>query len=419
MPGCSTVWSHACQRQCRASRRRLRRVSEPPPDYPYSGYPPIGYGPPTYPAYPAYQAYPAYPPPGPPAGAPPPPVYPWQPSYAPAPPYGAPQPPVRGPWAPGIIPLRPLSLSDIFNGAALYIRANPGATLGLTAVVVVTAQIISLAAFFGPLAAASRLRTAPPDQLTGGDVAAWVMSGGLAGLVGWLTGILLTGMLTVVVGRAVFGGSIGAGEAWARIRGRLPALLGLVAIEAAGLILLGGGVGMIIGVTAAAGNVGAAVLLGFPLALASIAGVLYVYVALTFAPVLIVLERMPVIAAMTRSFALVRNSFWRILGVRMLTWLVVIADRGCHRRPIRVPRSAGRRIRPPVGRRDGGGRRSGDRPDHHRAVQRRRGGPALHRPPNPRRGIRSRAANRCRPRPCGHRLERLPVADPAGVRTLK
>ena len=219
--------------------------------------------------------------------------------------------------------MRPLSLSDIFNGAALYIRANPGATLGLTAVVVVTAQIISLAAFFGPLAATSRLRTAPPDELTGGDVAAWVLSGGLAGLVGWLTGILLTGMLTVVVGRAVFGGKIGAGEAWARIRGRLPALLGLVALEAAGLILLGGGVGVIIGVTAAAGNVGAAVLLGFPLALASIAGVLYVYVALTFAPVLIVLERMPVIAAMTRSFALVRNSFWRILGVRMLTWLVV------------------------------------------------------------------------------------------------
>jgi uncharacterized membrane protein YeaQ/YmgE (transglycosylase-associated protein family) len=39
--------------------------------------------------------------------------------------------------------------------------------------------------------------------------------------------------------------------------------------------------------------------------------------------VLIALERMPVIDAMTRSFGLVRNSFWRILGIRMLTWLVV------------------------------------------------------------------------------------------------
>jgi hypothetical protein len=287
-------------------------VSTPPPDYPYSGYPPIGYGPS---AYPAYQAYPPYPPTGYPPRPQPPPVYGWQPSYGPPPQYGAPKP--------GIIPLRPLSLSDIFNGAALYIRANPRATLGLTAIVVVTTQIISLAASVGPLAAAGRLRTAPPDELTGGDVGVWMLSGGLAGFVGWLAGILLTGMLTVVVGRAVFGGNIGAREAWARIRGRLAALFGLVALEAAGLVLLCGGVGVIIGVTVAAGNGAAAVLLGFPLVLTSIAGVIYLYVALTFAPVLIVLERMPVIDAMTRSFALVRNSFWRILGIRMLTWLVV------------------------------------------------------------------------------------------------
>ena len=237
--------------------------------------------------------------------------------------YGVPPPPIRPPWAPGIIPLRPLSLSDIFNGAAVYIRANPRATLGLTAIVVVITQLISLAASAGPLAAASRLRTAPTDQLTGGDVGAWVASAGLSGLVGWLGGILLTGMLTVVVGRAVFGGTIGAGEAWARIRGRLAALLGLVALEAVGMILLAGGVGTIIGATVAAGNVPGAVLLGFPLVLASVAVVAYLYVALSFAPVLIVLERLPVFDAMTRSFALVHNSFWRILGIRMLTWLVV------------------------------------------------------------------------------------------------
>jgi len=68
--------------------------------------------------------------------------------------------------------LRPLSLSDIYNGAAVYIRTNPRVTLGLTAVVVVITQIVTLAAAFGPLAAASRLRTAPPDELTGGDVGA-------------------------------------------------------------------------------------------------------------------------------------------------------------------------------------------------------------------------------------------------------
>ena len=310
-------------------------MSAPPPDYPYSGYPPIGYPPAAYPP-PGYPppGYPpmGYPPPGshwhpapgyaPPPGYPPP-GYGWQPNYAPQPSYGVPPPQVRRAWAPGIIPLRPLSLSDIYNGAAVYIRANARVTLGLTAVVVVITQLLTLAAALGPLAAASRLRTAPPDELTGADVGAWTLAGGLSGLVGWLSGTLLTGMLAVIVGRAVFGSTIGAGETWARIRGRLPALIGLVALESAGLILLCGAVGVIVAAIAAAGNGAATVILGFPLVLMSIAALIYLYTALSFAPVLIVLERLPVTGAMRRSFTLVRNSFWRVLSIRLLTWLVV------------------------------------------------------------------------------------------------
>ena len=283
------------------------------PDDPEWGYSPPGYRPPGYPA-PGYA--------GPPPGYFPAPGYAAQPGYRPAPTQ------VRGTWpgppARGIIPLRPLSLSDIFNGAAVYIRANPRATLGLTAVVVVITQIVTLLAAAGPLAAASRLKTAPPDELTGGDVVAWALSAAFTGVVGWLAGVLLTGMLTVVTGRAVFGSTIGAGETWARIRGRLPALIGLVALESAGLILLVGVVALIVGAIATAGNAAAATVIGLPLVLTAIAAVVYLYTALTFAPVLIVLERLPVIDAMTRSFALVRNSFWRLLGIRLLTWVVVV-----------------------------------------------------------------------------------------------
>ena len=38
-------------------------------------------------------------------------------------PYGA--PPLPPALKPGVIPLRPLSLSDIFNGAVAYVRTNP------------------------------------------------------------------------------------------------------------------------------------------------------------------------------------------------------------------------------------------------------------------------------------------------------
>src|SRR6202012_947328 len=49
---------------------------------------------------------------------------------------------------------------------------------------------------------------------------------------------------------------------------------------------------------------------------------------LLFAPVLIVLERLSLFQAITRSFGLVRNSFWRVFGIRTLTFLVVtiVAD---------------------------------------------------------------------------------------------
>lgn len=317
-------------------------MSAPPPDYPdYPEYPPLGYRPlayppPGYPSWgppPGYGPPPSYPPPGggssppwgyPPPGYPgPPPSYPPAPGYAWSSGYGSPPPRGFGTLTPGIIPLRPLSLSDIFNGAAAYIRTNVKVVLGLTTIIVISTQIITLIAAAGPLAAASRLRTAPADELTGGDVTAWLLSTGLAGVVGWLADVLLSGMLTVVVGRAVFGSTIGAGETWARIRGRLPALIGLVAVESVGLIMLSGLVGLIIAAVGAAANSGAGVLVGLPLVLMSVAAVVYFYTVLSFAPVLIVLERLPVFDAIMRSITLVRNSFWRVLGIRTLTWVVV------------------------------------------------------------------------------------------------
>jgi hypothetical protein len=304
-----------------------------PPGYPSWGYPQPGYGPPTAypPPGPPPPGYGFYPPPGyPPAGHTglqpgygfPPPGYPPAPGYGVAPGYGG--PPLQRPaaLAPGIIPLRPLSLSDIFNGAVAYIRTNPKATLGLTAIVVLVTQIITLIALTGPFAAASRLRTAPTDELTWGDLSTSILAGAFGGLIGWLSGIMLSGALAVVVGRAVFGSTISFGETWAKIRGRLLALVGLMTLQCGGLLLLGGLVGLIVGAIATAGNAAAAVVIGLPLVLASIATVVYLYTVLSFAPALVVLERLGVFDAITRSFALVRNSFWRVLGIRVLTWIV-------------------------------------------------------------------------------------------------
>ncbi len=224
---------------------------------------------------------------------------------------------------PGVIPLRPLSLSDIFNGAVGYIRANPKATLGLTTVVVVITQVLALILQVGPLAATGKLGVlrGSEDYSTAALLGSSLSS--LAGSVATaLAGILLSGMLTVVVGRAVFGSTITIGEAWQRVRGRLLALIGFSALEVlAVLLLIGVVVGIIVGVAAGA-NGTAAVIVGIPLVLALIAALAYLFTALMFAPVAIVLERKPLTESIRRSFALVRNHFWRVLGIRLLASLV-------------------------------------------------------------------------------------------------
>jgi hypothetical protein len=292
----------------------------PPPGYAPAGYPPPGYAPPGYPppGYPP-QGYapPGYPPPGyAPPGYPP-------PGYAPPgyPPPGYPPPPLK----PGVIPLRPLGLSDIFNGAVAYVRMNPKATLGLTTIVVVVAQLIALLLQIGPLAAAGELRPALGER--GDEISTSALVGSsLSGVAGaaatGISVIVLSGLLTVVVGRAVFGAGITIGEAWQRVRGRLLALFGFTALEVLGTaIIVAIVVGVIVLVDYAAGG-GAAFIVGAPLVLALLALLAYLGTMLSFAPTLIVLERLGVMPAIKRSFALVKRDFWRVLGILLLGQLV-------------------------------------------------------------------------------------------------
>lgn len=269
----------------------------PPPGWP--GQPPYGgYGyPPPYPAAPPTAGYPGYPPPG----------------------YGYPPPGYSGypgatPWKPGIIPLRPLSLSDIFNGAVAYVRANPMATLGMTTVIVLITSALSLLIGQSTPSAAGDLGTL-----------AGVLTGGIAAV---LATILLSGMLTVVVARAVGGTPITVNEAWQRVRGRMPALIALTLLEILAVMVLIGTVVLAIAGVAKASNVGLATLVGIVLVLLLIAALAALFTLLSLAPMAIVLERKSVTASIRRSVALARPQFWRIFGIRLLASIVAVVVAG-------------------------------------------------------------------------------------------
>src|SRR5215472_2329483 len=104
-------------------------IPPPPPPPPGAGQP----GPPGQPRW--------Y---GPPAGQAPPGGY----GYPPPPPGYGPRP--YGPWQqqapkPGVIPLRPLSVGELLDGAFTSIRRNPKATLGIAAVLLTFSAVITTA----------------------------------------------------------------------------------------------------------------------------------------------------------------------------------------------------------------------------------------------------------------------------------
>lgn len=279
--------------------------------------------------HPAPQAqYPAYPQQGYPQQGYPPPGYP-QPGYYPPPGYGYGYYPPPAPQAlkPGIVSLRPLTMSDIFNGAVSYVRLNPKAALGMTAIVVIIAQVIALLIQIGPITSLGSL-DAETLNATGGlsvsDPAfiSLMLSSVAGAATTTIAAIVLSGLLTVVVGRSVFGAKITAAEAWHRARGRLLPLLGFTALEVLAVTVL---VGIAVGLTALmyyVAGIGAAVAVGLLLLLGVAVLTVWGGTLLVFAPVAIVLERARVVDAVTRSLALVRKDFWRVLGIWLLGTLV-------------------------------------------------------------------------------------------------
>src|SRR6478735_3090417 len=104
--------------------------------------------------------------------------------------------------------------------------------------------------------------------------------------------LVLTGILTVAVSRAVLGQSISARDAWNQARPRLPALLGvtgLVLLIMLGLAVLAVAPGVILAIASAPT---AAVVIAFVLGIpAFVVVAAYLYTAFALAPPAIVLER--------------------------------------------------------------------------------------------------------------------------------
>jgi uncharacterized membrane protein len=276
---------------------------------------------------------PAYPPAPPWGGAPqpvgPPPQQGWgpaNPGWTPSPQaWGAANPGWTPPPKPGVIPLQPLSVGEILDGAISSLRAHPGTMLGFSALVAVATQVVLVPLTW--LLLGDTNATQVGETATVSDdinlITSSLSAGAVSVVVTAIATLLLTGMLTVVVSRAVLGQTISTAEAWRQARPRLPQLFGvavLVFLLLVGTAVVTLGIGTLLAVSGApAGVVFLAFLLGVP---AFIVAVAYLYVSLALAPAVVVLERQGVAASLRRSRALVKGAWWRTFGILVLVFFI-------------------------------------------------------------------------------------------------
>ncbi len=296
----------------------------PPPTYGQPGYGQPGYGqapPPTYgqPGQPSYGQYGQVPPPGygPPAYGPP-----GQPAWGQQAPWGPPPPAPK----PGIVPLRPLGVGELLDGALSLIRSNPRTVLGLAAAIsAVSALVQTIGLWFSlqfidaaqPAAGSAEVDvTAELTSLISGSVAQLIPA-----IVAGFLQVLASGLFIVLVGAAVLGRKLDASQTWASLRPRVLPLIGVtVLIGLGGLLAVALMVGVIVALALGIGTW--AVLPGIVIGIGGAIALVYVYVKLSLASPALVMEGVGVLESLKRSWVLVRRSWWRVLGILILAAII-------------------------------------------------------------------------------------------------
>jgi len=289
---------------------------------------------------------------------------------APAPLQYAPVQPGQGPgWTPppkpGLVPLRPLTLGNILGASFQVMRRNPRTTLVpalLLAVITALATGGGIALVFGSL---SRLTTttnaADASALGAGALLLALLVAVVGGALTLTATAVLQALIATEIGRGAVGERQTFAQAWARARGRFGAVIGyaallVVTIVVAVIVVFA----LLTGVTAviatgsnsqaAIGASVAVIFLGELLVFAG-GGVLWAWLGtkLAFVPSAIVLERLPVRAAIARSWRLTRHAFWRTFGILLLVYAMVYLVTSFVSAPVQLIAFLGGGLVDPVG----------------------------------------------------------------------
>ncbi|WP_460108078.1 DUF7544 domain-containing protein [Streptomyces sp. YKOK-J1] len=237
--------------------------------------------------------------------------------------WGGPPPAAK----PGVIPLRPLGVGEILDGAVSTMRTYWRTVLGISLTVAVVTQL-GLILLQGLLLNDNETTDTLSDPRSSGSEILRALGTVMAGtsvvvVISVIGSIVATALLTTVTSRAVLGKPVSAGEAWRDARPQVPGLFGLLLLL--GLIsvglMLGGALPGIL-VLALGGNEGAGVALLVLGMLAALVVAIWLTVRFSLASPALMLERQGIVKSMSRSAKLVRGSWWRVVGIQSLAGLI-------------------------------------------------------------------------------------------------
>lgn len=238
-------------------------------------------------------------------------------------------------YKPGIIPLRPLSIGDIYQGAFAAIKTNARTMFGFTAALLGVVLVISIATNY------AIINLVLPNYLSPSSPYAAVftsLSGSFSQLGGSLlqvlATVLLSGLIVVAVSRSVLGRVASSKEVWERTKSKFLPLIGLNIITSiiSGLMMIIGIVVFFVLLASAASTaktdreflqdlgvslVGLLILMVISALVSS-----YLSIKFSVASPAMVLENLGVFAAIGRSWSLTRGNFWRLFGINILTAII-------------------------------------------------------------------------------------------------
>jgi hypothetical protein len=225
-----------------------------------------------------------------------------------------------------VIPLRPLGVGEILDGAVSTMRAYWRTVLGisLTVAVVTETLVILLQRFVLNDSASTDVLNDPNAPLRDvtralGEV---TLSSGVVILISMIGTIIATALLTTVTSRAVLGKSVTTGEAWRDARPQIPRLFGLIfllLLIAVGVVFCGALPGILVAVAGGGGAGAALAALGI-LGAAIVA--LWLMIRFSLASPALMLEKQGIVKSMSRSAKLVRGSWWRVFGIQLLAGII-------------------------------------------------------------------------------------------------